>query len=83
MTNCPAYVPVIVELYPAASKPMAQMYLAEVPNESFKASDAESRSRLISLPWSLRFATYAAKVAMTAVLIKNETNREIELSMVL
>ena len=30
MTNWPAYVPVIVELYPAASKPTPQMYLADL-----------------------------------------------------
>lgn len=44
MTNCPAYVPVIVELYPAASRPMAQMYLLAFPNVSLRASAADSKS---------------------------------------
>lgn len=32
ITNYPAYVPVIVEDYPDASKPMAHIYFAELPN---------------------------------------------------
>lgn len=31
ITNWPAYVPVIVELCPAANSPNAQIYLAEFP----------------------------------------------------
>lgn len=44
MTNCPAYVPVIVELYPAANNPTAQIYLAFVPRNSSKIVAAYSRS---------------------------------------
>ena len=44
ITNYPAYVPVIVEDYPAASSPMAQMYLAEGPN-FYSALAAVLRSR--------------------------------------
>ena len=37
MTNWPAYVPVIVELYPAAKSPMAQIYFALFPKVSARA----------------------------------------------
>lgn len=43
MTNWPAYVPVIVDDYPDANKPMAQIYLATEPNSYERADDALSR----------------------------------------
>mmetsp|Transcript_19605 Transcript_19605/g.39742 ORF Transcript_19605/g.39742 Transcript_19605/m.39742 type:complete len:208 (-) Transcript_19605:1117-1740(-) len=41
MTNCPAYVPVIVDACPDASNPNPQMYFAASPRNCFKASPAE------------------------------------------
>lgn len=45
ITNWPAYVPVMVELCPAASRPIAQIYLALSPTVATRASVAEFRSR--------------------------------------
>lgn len=80
MTNWPAYVPVIVELYPAANNPMAQMYLEELPKVDARASEASSKVRS-STPGCV--ITYDAKVPITAALIMNEMNREIPLSIML
>jgi len=38
-------VPVIVELYPAANRPIAHMYLDALPNVVARASDADYKSR--------------------------------------
>lgn len=48
ITNWPEYVPVIVELYPAANKPIAQIYFAAFPKVEANASDASNKSRLHS-----------------------------------
>jgi len=38
ITNCPAYVPVIVELWPAAKIPIAHMYIEAGPNSQPKST---------------------------------------------
>ena len=46
ITNCPAYVPVIVDAYPAASNPTPQIIDAAFPNVTAKASEAFIRLSL-------------------------------------
>lgn len=82
ITNCPAYVPVIVELCPAASRPMAQIYLEASPKVSERTTEAVFKSISIS-GLKLGPFLYAANVDMTAALIKNDINREKPLSIVL
>ena len=75
ITNWPAYVPVMVELWPAASRPTAQIYLALFPKVSastlapvLKSSSTSSSDYFV---WM-----YEANVEITAVLIINDTNNE-------
>ena len=46
ITNCPAYVPVIVDDCPAASSPIAQMYTIGLPKLASRQSPALRRSML-------------------------------------
>jgi hypothetical protein len=71
----------MVELYPAASRPIAHIYFAEFPKLFCRATDADYKS--ISLSEFGFVIIYAPNVIMTAELIKNEIKREIELSMTL
>ena len=80
ITNCPAYVPVIVELYPAANSPTAHIYFAGSPNVLLNASAAVVRFRSVSPGFLI---IYTAKVEMTQVLMINEILNEIALSMAL
>ena len=45
ITNWPAYVAVMVALYPAARRPMAHMYFALSPKVSARAFEASSKER--------------------------------------
>ena len=70
----------MVELWPAASSPMAQMYLELSPRVSARACDALSR---VSSFWSGWLMLKTAKVEITAVLIMKDIASEIALSIVL
>ena len=71
--------PVIVELWPDASNPIAQMYFELDPKKLSSASEAESR--LSSGSYSFLLSDMAAaNVAMMAALMEKEINSEKALS---
>lgn len=77
MTNWPAYVPVIVEDCPAASRPIAHIYLALGPTLPASASAALYNVRSL---WSGLLTMKTAKVAITHVLMTNDMKSDIALS---